>query len=433
MDQSTCAINNLDPYYLKSIAELSKNSDVISCEDIYSQTGIKLINKGTQLNQDFYKSLVQHKLAVSRIDRSLTVKGAVTPHSLARDAARLLDEEEKMARMAKALPDRLLLRNALAQIPLNAALAFKLTLMRETRPELYRHSIRVALISLYLGASSRLKREDLTNLATAAMFHDLGELHIDPALLETGRQINSQERQHIYAHPMIAYLILREFPEYHPHISKIVLEHHERLDGSGYPRNVEGAQISLLGQILTVAEVAGSLCGPTDQANACARVEVILKLNSGQFRSDLVGYLSALAQNEHTSTEPEDRVVLAKIGAGLENIASILAGWDQTCAPHHAAKPHECLTYTHKRLARLETGLFSAGFNPDKLDALTKDIEEDPHSLSELGHLVSATDWQLKDTLYEIRRRWPEFETASDPAALALRHWASHAEQLLQA
>ncbi|MHB8166738.1 MAG: hypothetical protein ACYDDT_08200, partial [Sulfuricella sp.] len=111
MNQTTCATNNLDPYYLKSVAELSKNSDVVSCEDIYSQTGIKLINKGTRLNQDFYKSLVQHKLAVSPIDRGLTVKGAVTPHSLARDAARLLDEEEKMARMANALPDKLLLRN----------------------------------------------------------------------------------------------------------------------------------------------------------------------------------------------------------------------------------------------------------------------------------------------------------------------------------
>ena len=429
MDQSATAISNPDPFYLKSVTDLSESKEVVSSEDVYSQSGIKLLKQGTRLNQGYYGHLVQHKLAAPPIDRSLTIKDSVTPHSLARDAAQLIDEDTNLERMANALPDALLLRNALTQIPLNPPLAFKLTLAREKRPELYQHSIRVALISLYLGACVHLKPGEMVDLAAAAIFHDLGELHIDPALLDRAHPLTAQERQHIYAHPMVAYLILKEYPEYHPHISTVVLEHHERLDGSGYPRNLKGEKISQLGQILAVAEVAGSLCG---EANSCAQVEVILKLNPGQFRSDLVGYLTTITKRGQASNALEERADLAVIRARLENIAKILADWNQTYAPYHSAKPQEYLAYPSERLASLEKALFDAGYNSVGQDALTNDIEEDPQSLTELDFLVRETAWQLRDIIYEVRRRWPELENATDPAAVAVRTWASQAEQLLQ-
>lgn len=431
MTQLATEIKNPDPDYLKSVADLSESKAVVSHSDVYSQTGIKLLNKGTQLNQSFHEHLSQHKLAIPPIDRSLTVEDAVTSHSLALDAGRLLEEEPLLARMASALPDGLLLRNGLAQIYLNDPLAFKLTLAREQRPALYQHGIRVALVSLYLGACTHLKREDMVALATAAVFHDLGELHIDPALLDAIHPLSPQERQHIYAHPMIGYLILKEFPEYHPHISRAVLEHHERLDGSGYPRNLKGDKIGRLSQILAVAELAGSLCGRTGQGDACARVEVILKLNPGQFRGDLVKYLSALARQGRAPTTPEAGADMAKIRAKLKNFSHILAGWNQTYAPYREAQAQDYLAYTHERLASLEKGLFDIGFNSAGGDALTDNIEDDPRSLAELDLLVNETGWQLKGAIYEIRRQWPKLATDPDPAALALRDWASQAEQLL--
>lgn len=430
MDLHATEIKNPDPLYLKSVADLSESKAVVSSVDVYSQTGIKLLNKGMRLNQSFYENLVQHKLAILPIDRCLTVEDAVTCHSLALDAGRLLEEEPLLARMASALPDGLLLRNGLAQIYLNDPLAFKLTLAREQRPALYQHSIRVALVSLYLGACVHLKQEDMIALATAAVFHDLGELHIDPALLDAIHPLSPQERQHIYAHPMIGYLILKEYPDYHPHISRAVVEHHERLDGSGYPRNLKGDKIGRLSQILAVAELAGSLCGRSDQGDACARVEVILKLNPGQFRGDLVKYLTSLARQGRAPTTPEAGADLAKIRTKLENFSHILTGWSQTYAPYREATL-DYLAYTHERLASLEKGLFDIGFNSAGGDALTENIEDDPRSLAELDLLVDETGWQLKDAIYEIRRQWPKLDTDTDPAAQALRDWLSQAEQLL--
>lgn len=424
------AISNPDLYYIKSVTEFSEDREVVSSADIYSSTGIKLVAKGTRIDRSFYDKLVKHKLTASPIDRCLSVRGAVTPHDLALDAARLLDEEPQLAHMANSLPDKLLLRNGLSQIYLNDTLAFKLTLAREKRPALYRHSIRIALISLYLGTCVNLQRGAMNTLVTAAVFHDIGELHIDPTLLDSIQALNSKERQHIYAHPMIAYLILKEYPEYHPQVSNVVLDHHERLDGSGYPRNLKGEKINPLSQVLAVAEVAGSLCGRGD-GDACTHVEVVLKLNSGQFRSDLVGHLSTIARQARKSITPGAGADIAWMRTRLESIAKILAEWDHAYAPFRKNKPLEYLTYTHSRLTSLRTGLFDAGFNPNEPDTLTSGIEKDPDSLTELDLLVRETVWQIKDTIYETRRRWPEIEQASTPVVLALKTWASQAEQLL--
>ncbi|BCB26754.1 hypothetical protein SKTS_16400 [Sulfurimicrobium lacus] len=430
MDQSTETISNPDLYYLKSVTDLSESVEVVSSEDIYSQSGIKLVNKGTRLDKSFYERLIHHKLASSPIDRSLAAKNGVTPYSLALDAAKMIDDDAVLGRMANALPDALLLRNALAQIVLNPPLAFKLTLAREKHPELYSHSIRVALISLYLGASLHLKPADMKDLAAAAMFHDLGELHIDPALLDRTRTLTDAERHYIYAHPMIAYLILKEYPEYHPHVSTTVLNHHERLDGSGYPRNIKGDKIHPLGQILAVAEVAGSLCS-RGATGACAQVEVILKLNPGQFRADLVRYLSAIAKQGQASAAPEKRIDPAAICVRLEQVAKTLADWKQAMLPYRGAQMADYLTYADERVSNLEKSLFDVGYNSAGLHAITNGIEEDPASLSELEHLLHEIGWQLKYTVNEIRRRWPALADTPDPAAAALLACVAQAEQIL--
>lgn len=432
MEPSATAISNPDPYYLKSVAGLSESVEVVSSEDVYSERGIKLINKDTRLDESLYDRLVHHKLAAPPIDRSLTVKEGVTPHGLAFDAARLIERDAELQRMASALPDALLLRNALAQIVLTPPLAFKLTLARETRPELYQHGIRVALISLYLGACVHLKQAEMAILATAAIFHDLGELHIDAALLDRAHALTEQERQHIYAHPVIAHLILKEYPEYHPHVSRIVLEHHERLDGSGYPRSLKGDKISPLGQILAVAELAGSLCGSGRSANSCAQVEIVLKLNAEQFRAGLAGYLSAVTRRGTAYVASERSTDVAAVRARLESIATILADWNQALEPYLEVPPRDYLAYAHERLANLEKALFDAGYNSAGQSALTDGIEEDPATLAELDLLVRESGWQLSDTLHEIRRRWPGLAADADPAAAALLAWAGKAEQMLR-
>ncbi len=75
-------------------------------------------------------------------------------------------------------PDRLLA--PLQFVPLPQPMAFKLTVMREQRPDLLAHSLRMALIALYLGVQSGWSERECIPLAAAALLHDIGVLHMDP-------------------------------------------------------------------------------------------------------------------------------------------------------------------------------------------------------------------------------------------------------------
>lgn len=141
-------------------------------------------------------------------------------------------------------------------ILLAPAVAFKLTVAREQRPALYTHGVVSALIALYLAAQAGWARPAVAEVATAGLCHDLGVLHLDPEMLRPGHRMSDEERRALYAHPVIAHRILEQQPAYGPAISRAVLEHHERIDGSGYPRGATGAQTSPAGRLLAVVREA---------------------------------------------------------------------------------------------------------------------------------------------------------------------------------
>lgn len=87
------------------------------------------------------------------------------------------------------------------------------------------------------------------------------------------------ERQHLYVHPITGFLILSKHPHYHPHISRPVFEHHERLDGGGYPRGLLEADICAAAQVLMLADVAAAAFERRPQPRSLARLSVLLRLN----------------------------------------------------------------------------------------------------------------------------------------------------------
>lgn len=404
---------NPDPYYIRNVTEFSDVRKVVCSEDIYTSTGIKLVAQGTPINRSFYDKLMRHKLAATPIDKSLSVEGALTARDLWLDTEQLFNGDDRlMQRIRTGLSDLTFMQQRLSGIVLNPALAFKLTLAREKWPVIYQHSLRVAAASLYLASQIHLSAVDQHKLASAAIFHDLGEMHINPEVLD----------KQFYAHPIISYLLLREYPEYHPDISEIVLDHHERLDGSGYPRHLSARDIHPLAQILAVAEVTGSLCSGSHD-DSSERLNMAFKFNSGQFRSDLAQFLLAPRSPNATPQFADDIKDTDALRASLDDIAGLLAAWDEIAGPHlrhHAPRP---MRYVADRLDILKKNLFDAGFDPASLHHLTHDIETDRDCLLELNLLVREARWQVRNILGETLRQWPEIDQPAQPALQALHDW----------
>jgi HD-GYP domain-containing protein (c-di-GMP phosphodiesterase class II) len=181
-----------DEHYIRSVTALGDTHEVVTTQAVFTRNGIKLVDTGARIHSAFREKLVQHKL-LPPIDQCLAVAGGVTQASLRERAREILDAEPRFQLLRSALPGIERLLNAFYAMPLTPPLAFKLTVAREQRPEVYEHSVQMTLIALFLAIKSRMTDRDLATVAAAGMLHDIGELHIDPELLRPGRRLEAAE------------------------------------------------------------------------------------------------------------------------------------------------------------------------------------------------------------------------------------------------
>jgi HD-GYP domain-containing protein (c-di-GMP phosphodiesterase class II) len=423
-----------DEHYIASVTALGDTHEVVARQAVFTRNGIKLIERGTRINSALRDRLLQHKL-LPPIDQCLSVEGGVTQASLRERAREILDAEPRFQLLRSALPGTERLLNAFYAMPLAPALAFKLTVAREQRPEIYEHSLQMAVIALFLAIKSRLPDRDLATVAAAGMLHDIGELHIDPELLRPGRRLDAAELRHVYAHPMTAYLILQEHPQYHPEISGAVFEHHERLDGSGYPRGLKGEEIGPIGQILMLAEAVTTLYGKSWRTHGASRLSVMLKMNRRKFNRELIDHLVGLLHGgQPQGLDSMGEVSAEAVVAQLDQLAEIFRSWHgvyQSCevdTPQLAQAP--LVAFVNERIGNLERTLLETGFHPDELAALTAGIEDDPVALAEMQLMARESRWQVSDILNEVSRRGAAL--AADAAGRSLvEAWIRRTETLL--
>ncbi|PIE98950.1 MAG: phosphohydrolase [Treponema sp.] len=114
------------------------------------------------------------------------------------------------------------------------------------------HSLRSTIFSVIIGLQLKLSSFKLIELATACLIHEIGMTKIPPAIYMNKGALKPEEKQLMLAHPVLSYNLVKaaSFPL---QVCLGCLEHHERENGSGYPRRLHGNRISLYGKIIAVA------------------------------------------------------------------------------------------------------------------------------------------------------------------------------------
>src|SRR2546421_4473789 len=129
-----------------------------------------------------------------------------------------------------------------------------LTAALETRDaETHGHSERVVTFSLRLGRELGLDKAQMTALEFGSLLHDIGKIGVPDAILRKPAKLTDEEWVRMREHPLHGQQILREI-EFLKAAARVVAEHHERWDGSGYPIGLQGAEIDLNARIFAVAD-----------------------------------------------------------------------------------------------------------------------------------------------------------------------------------
>ncbi len=125
----------------------------------------------------------------------------------------------------------------------------------------YAHSVNVGILSILLSKElfKRSTAHDLHEMGAGFFLHDIGKTQIARELINSPDKLNEQEVNQIRLHPLLGYNILKETNQLTLEAKHIVLEHHERDDGRGYPLKLQGEEIHLYGRICTIADVYDAL------------------------------------------------------------------------------------------------------------------------------------------------------------------------------
>lgn len=169
--------------------------------------------------------------------------------------------------------------------------AHDMTRLRAHDDYTFCHSVNVAMTAVFIGQRLFLDRSSLRHLALGCILHDVGKSAIDPALLNKPGSFSEAERALIQQHPAIGYEMLRLAQPHEVLANHVVYQHHERQDGSGYPRGLTGTnrvrrdptgarpRMMFIAEIAAVADVFDALSSDRPHRRALPRDRVVLELD----------------------------------------------------------------------------------------------------------------------------------------------------------
>jgi putative two-component system response regulator len=171
------------------------------------------------------------------------------------------------------------------------------------------HQQRVAHLACAIAAKLALPDEQIQAIRFAGILHDIGKIRIPTAILNRPGRLLEVEMEMIKLHPRVGFEILENIPAPWP-LAAIVHQHHERLDGSGYPQGLKGDQILREATILTDSDVveAGSSYRPYRPARGIdVALEEITRHRGVRYAPEVVDACLELIQKEGFKLEPSER------------------------------------------------------------------------------------------------------------------------------
>ena len=229
-----------------------------------------------------------------------------------------------------------------------AALESLLLAIDANDPQTGAHVRRVAGYASAIAEALGLDERERSTIELAALFHDVGKIH--EALFDIvhrPRALTRSERRAIVTHPQRGADVLAPIANFHPRLADAVLSHHERWDGSGYPRGLRGSRIPLAARIVAIADTFDAVTHTRRYRDGRApnvAAEIVLAGRGTQFDPDLVDFvllppvLSRLTRTRKSAARRAHAPPRRSPGGGYDIQPDIEIRWRTRTAPPRSAR-----------------------------------------------------------------------------------------------
>lgn len=260
-----------------------------------------LLTEETQLTDSYISRLKE--LGVSgvyisnRIGRELEIHDVITKETRMK-TFRLVEHTLTKVKQPKDISSSLskaireVIYTIITELLASKTLTINLYTIRTFSNYIFHHSINVSLFSLIIGIAKGYDEKRLLQLGVGALLHDLGKLQISPKILDKPDRLTREEFEEIKRHPQLGYTILRESGEFDYTATSILYQHHEKLDGSGYPNQLKGDAIYDYAKIVAIADIFDAITSSRVYNKAMPNheaIEILLAYASCELDKNLVG------------------------------------------------------------------------------------------------------------------------------------------------
>ncbi len=406
----------VNKHYLDKLMRLAEAKAITATHDIVDFHGARVIARGARIGAEQVEALAGGRKLKKTIESSLRVEDPVDSGLIVQTAQRIIDTSVPIGRILSATGGSAAPLAQIARMTFGDPLRLLLTMADHDGARALEHAVSVSLLSICMARKLQLSDEDQHAAGLAGLLHDIGELYIPPPYLDPAKRLLPHEWAHLVMHPRLGQMLVGELAEYPASVGRAVAEHHERFDGTGYPRQAPGKRISGAGQAVSVAEV---IAGVLDADNPLERAELALKIIPGEHARELVSAISGAMRLETSAhrASPEDstgvedsRRLFSRIRAVLEQGQDLLDG-------PGAKSPHACdlLGRTLERLLTIQRSFISTG-----LDAYLNQNHglNDAHDgvlMFEKAVATREIQWRLRETARDLA-----LHTAGSPDEKAL-------------
>lgn len=385
----------VNEHYLDKVLALSEEVGVTATEDIYDTHGNKLLAKGAQVSRRLQERLIVHRLR-KPIESCIAVDGAVDASSLAACATRAVEESAALgAILALSGLTGGALRRELDALAFSPPLAMMLTMIDRGDPNGLRHVAEVATLALAFAAHAGLAPDVRRTSAMAGVLHDIGELYINPELLRATHVLAPEEWAHVIVHPQIGRLLIQDLGDCPPAVAIAVAEHHERLNGTGYPRAMVVGQSSTAGQLVAGAEL---IAGLLHEPNPLQRADMALKVISGEHPCTISALMSQASRKlggndvglDVAGIADDEIIQLSERMNRATELAAQIAR-SGAVAPKHL----DLLLRTRERLALVQRAFMATGL--DMRIAVTEGAPPSAAEIFESELALREISWRVRD------------------------------------
>lgn len=359
-----------NPHALATILDASQTKSIIASRDIFDISGTKLWAREQPVSQALQRKLLDRQLR-RPLETCLMAEDGITAHSLVESLEASFDRAAVLSPILR--PHAAKLLREVVYLPLHAVAQLLLTAGQATRPETFNHAVQAMALNGAIAIAHNSGTEDIRVAMLCGLLHDLGEMYIAPQYGEAdaGSALDAQAYRHMVVHPHVGRLLLEQLTDYPGIVARAVAEHHERLDGSGYPYCLQREGICQQGRQLAITEaVLGSLRG---EGPSLSRASVALRVVPGEFDLSCVGLVAQAGRDEPplkaTLTQEDARIRMALLDGALQTAETAIGS---SFAAAQSVSLKEALVLAQQLLNRLRKGWNACGLwseNWDDCDA----------------------------------------------------------------